>query len=150
VALGSAQILTEITTRNITWGGGGVDTPGPFWTPQFLSRPVQGLIYLQFCELGISKSPKRTNYDMALTLTSVIPRNTNTRHTYTHCAVTRTHCSQYTALTGVLHYGLFHDISLLDPDSAEILEARMTVPAEAQKTAGTLHDVVTNADNSQR
>jgi hypothetical protein len=56
-------------------------------------------------------------------------------------------------VTAGLHYGLFHDISLLDPDSAESLDTRITgntVPAEAQKTADTLHDVATNADNFQR
>ena len=82
--------------------------------------------------------------------TSAVPRTTKTRHTHTHCAVTKTHCSQCTTLTGGPHYGLFHDISLLGPDSAESLEARITVPAEAQKTADTLHDDATNSDNFQR
>jgi len=140
------------------WGGGGggggtvngADNLGTFWKPECLSRPVQGLIYPLLCELGISNSPKGTNYDMALTLTLAIHRNTKARNTYTHCAVTSTHCSQYTALAGGLHYGLLHDIWLFDPDSAESPDARMTVPAEVQNTADTMHDVATNAVNFQR
>ena len=53
-------------------------------------------------------------------------------------------------MTAGLRYVLFHDIFLLDPDSAESLDARTTVSAEAQTTADTLHDVATNADNFQR
>jgi len=56
-----------------------------FRKPQCLSRPVQGLIYLLLCELGISKSQTGTNYDVALTLTSAIPRNTS-EHLHALCS----------------------------------------------------------------
>jgi hypothetical protein len=68
MALGSTQPLTEMSTRNISWGGGGGGKGGRYvglptslpscdncleilgastsWNPQGLSRPVQRLLYL--------------------------------------------------------------------------------------------------------
>jgi hypothetical protein len=61
MALGSTQPLTEMSTRNISWGvnAAGADNLTTFmcrlsrnlgastsWTPQGLSRPVMGLLYL--------------------------------------------------------------------------------------------------------
>jgi hypothetical protein len=57
MALVSTQPLTEMSTRNISWGKGGqcvgLTTLPPscadcleIWKPQGLSRPVMGLLYL--------------------------------------------------------------------------------------------------------
>ena len=70
MALGLTQALTEISTRNISWGGGGrVRRPvritnnlnvlivlipylgaSTSWNPQGLSRPVMGLLYFYIRE----------------------------------------------------------------------------------------------------
>jgi hypothetical protein len=42
MALGSTQLLTKLSTRNISWGLKVADA----WNPQGLPRPVQGLFYL--------------------------------------------------------------------------------------------------------
>jgi len=57
MALGLTQFLTEMSTRNISWGKGGrcvgLTTLPPscadfleIWNPQGLSKPVMGLLYI--------------------------------------------------------------------------------------------------------
>jgi len=75
MALGSTQPLTEMSTRNISWGwrrpvrrADNLTThmcwlswnPGAStsWNPQGLSRPVMGLLHLTFLSLGYEASDK--------------------------------------------------------------------------------------------
>jgi hypothetical protein len=72
MAMGSTQLLTEMSTRNVSWGKGGrcvgLTTLPPscancleIWEPQppgTLSRPVMGLLYLMTGKLVAGFNPK--------------------------------------------------------------------------------------------
>jgi hypothetical protein len=73
MALGSAQPLTKMNTRNISWGKGG-RCVGPttlppscadylkIWNPQGLSRPVMGLLYLLPVSITATYATMRSPY----------------------------------------------------------------------------------------